>query len=729
MKVFVIAALFMTIMLQAVHPSEAAMSAPNGGWDAAWSADGTMLAFLSGSRHGIPNLWTLPLLGKRVPQEMTKLGAHDPVWLPGGHQVVFGTTRTGTPTFWRVDATNMSSTEQAMPNIPAGAETPVFSADGSLFAYAVTLTNNSARDLYFGRTSGGAVEALTRNFWVRQCTWAPDGSALAFVVGKAAGTSLWSVNLADKELDLLYRGFCMAPAYSPDGTMLALAVPELRSGFTIQLITLKTHESKKLTLKSFDGEQILWAPDSKSLYFTSSRKSEPAVWKIQADGQGLTRLTPNGLPAWKPALSPDGRYLAFQAVAKDSYGTDLYLCETNGSHLSRLTKSFPADVAPAFSPDGSRLAFQSDRNHLGQLFVGRIQGRFARFADLLTPEVGEVIWAGNDRLFVADGGRVQSVDAAHAGNVSMLTALKSPVQFPCINGEEIFFSEWAGPNAHIAAAKFDGSAKRQITVVVPANAPAPAPAETSPAAKTDRSMAPGMQVAGAVYAYAGMGNAAGPDSNQETGNPHSGLGVVGPVPDENAGVKVMTRVADLAPAVSPDGSKLVFVRQGQVWLTGRAGGDARQLTSIPAEPAGKRVVTRPVWSPDGEDVLFLSIRKDIDAVVVELWLTGLTPGSERVIYAEKARSEFGMYYLSCTAPPAFTADGQRILFTSVSESSPRIVTVAKDGSALNVLVQAPSSYPALDVSGKRLAYISLEGSRERLMLLDLKTGKAKPVAP
>ena len=64
-------------------------------------------------------------------------------------------------------------------------------------------------------------------------------------------------------------------------------------------------------------------------------------------------------------------------------------------------------------------------------------------------------------------------------------------------------------------------------------------------------------------------------------------------------------------AISPDGSTVAFVYQGDIFTVSSAGGDALQITSNPAHD------TEPVWTPDGGYIVFASFRegsKDIWAV-------------------------------------------------------------------------------------------------------------------
>lgn len=56
------------------------------------------------------------------------------------------------------------------------------------------------------------------------------------------------------------------------------------------------------------------------------------------------------------------------------------------------------------------------------------------------------------------------------------------------------------------------------------------------------------------------------------------------------------------PAVSPDGSTLVFSAGGDLWSVPLAGGTARLLVAHPAQDS------RPLWSPDGRSLAFVSSR-------------------------------------------------------------------------------------------------------------------------
>ena len=73
------------------------------------------------------------------------------------------------------------------------------------------------------------------------------------------------------------------------------------------------------------------------------------------------------------------------------------------------------------------------------------------------------------------------------------------------------------------------------------------------------------------------------------------------------------------PAISPDGKTIVFCYKGDLFTVAATGGAARQLTSNAAYDA------RPIWSPDGKQIAFVSDREGS----YDVYLVNATGGSPK----------------------------------------------------------------------------------------------------
>ena len=137
--------------------------------------------------------------------------------------------------------------------------------------------------------------------------------ALGLIVvpsAQAAGTHPFSVR------DMLAMDRIGDPQVSPDGQWIVFVVRETdleanRGRSDLWLISTAGEGLLRLTSAPESDGNPRWAPDSRSLFFVSSRSGSSQVWRIAIDGGEAEQITDEPLDVGNLVVSPDGTRLAF----------------------------------------------------------------------------------------------------------------------------------------------------------------------------------------------------------------------------------------------------------------------------------------------------------------------------------------------------------------------------------------------------------------------------------
>jgi TolB protein len=204
--------------------------------------------------------------------------------------------------------------------------------------------------------------------------WSPDGRFLAYVSFEGGASSIWVQELATgQRVRVSARsGINGAPAFSPDGRQLALALSRRDGNVDVYLLELASQQLTRLTESPAIDTEPAWSPDGKQVYFTSDRGGAPQVYRIGAQpGAKAERLTFEGSYNARPRISPDGKTLAVVTLDRGAYRIAAVALGQRGS---RVLTDGRLDESPSFAPNGAMLIYATREGGRGVLATVSLDG-------------------------------------------------------------------------------------------------------------------------------------------------------------------------------------------------------------------------------------------------------------------------------------------------------------------------------------------------------------------
>jgi eukaryotic-like serine/threonine-protein kinase len=365
------------------------------------SPDGKKLAFVAiNPKAAKRTLWVRPLNATTAQELAGTDGANYPFWSPDSASIAFFAQSklrkieaSGGPVLALADA----------PDGRGGA----WSSQG-VIAFS---RNFSGEGLYQVQEAGGPVTELTHFSKERQQDshrfpfFLPDGRHFVFYISSSSSPS------GSKDSDTvagLYIGDLKTKAYTY--LLHTDSNAQYANGYLFYL------QQRNLMAQPFDpssahlsgspvpvAQQVQYNPDRWQGSFSVDTRGalvymggEEAARQLQwfsRDGKTLDTVGPPGILG-HPALSPDGKKLAFSMVPANSTNRDIWIYDLARGGGSRLTFNDAPDNVPIWSHDGTRVAYTNERTSYGDIYVQSSSGLGGE--ELIPPANHEGLKVAND---------------------------------------------------------------------------------------------------------------------------------------------------------------------------------------------------------------------------------------------------------------------------------------------------------------------------------------------
>jgi dipeptidyl aminopeptidase/acylaminoacyl peptidase len=243
-----------------------------------------------------------------------------------------------------------------------GNDAPAWSPDGTEIGF--TSFRNGKGNIYVMRPDGRNQHPLTTSpAHDDLAAWSPDSKRIAFASDRSGQLEIWVMNRdgSDQRRLTFDDARDYGPTWSPDGKRIAFR-SDRDGNAEIYSMAADGSDERRLTNSPSSDNSPRWGPDGRIVWVSDGRGtgSKTSLWVMNGDGSNQHRLTPTSF-FWnesRPAWSPDGKHLVFQADRDGPVGnTELYSMAADGSDLRRLTTYPGKDDWPAWSPDGKTIAF------------------------------------------------------------------------------------------------------------------------------------------------------------------------------------------------------------------------------------------------------------------------------------------------------------------------------------------------------------------------------------
>jgi Tol biopolymer transport system component len=184
-----------------------------------------------------------------------------------------------------------------------------------------------------------------------------------------------------------------SPRFSPDGGRIAM---DFATADGRDIWTLDRAQGTLTRVTSVqDGHDASWLPDGRSLLYTSLASGTFGVYRLRPGG-GVDTVVQDERVSWTGELLPDGRTLVTQATMDPARPSGDIVQVDSAGRVTPLVASTFDEGWPAVSPDGRWLAFVSALSGQSEVYVRAISGE-SELVQVSLRGGSEPVWSSDGR--------------------------------------------------------------------------------------------------------------------------------------------------------------------------------------------------------------------------------------------------------------------------------------------------------------------------------------------